>query len=119
MTIDLCPNGDDQDYVDGVDGCNFAPTAEDVMLRLELDRRRRVVIDTEDVDGARDIDANAYIRSDCAVQSSQIVCDEDSGSDQDSRIDVTLDAGDYFLILDSDNWGSYRCGSVRVTISFP
>jgi hypothetical protein len=61
-----------------------------------------------------------YVRTACADPMSEIACDDDTVTTRNSRIDIDLDAGDYFLMLDSfrdsDEGPMGRCGRMELRV---
>jgi hypothetical protein len=119
----LCGGGDDADYADSPsDSCGdgFTADGEDRLVRLELDRRRVVHVNVDDVDPDRNVDPVVYVRRRCDDPSTQIACADD-GAMLDSRLVTELDAGEYFIVVDSFDYSGegrrFGCGNVSVTVA--
>lgn len=119
MTIDLCGGRDDHDH-DGNRPCAAAADGEDVLLRLNVDRAGGFRITADDVEGGARVDPVLYVRRVCAERESEVACNDDVGDgDLDSQLDVDLDPGEYFLIVDSidSGGGGTECGEVALAVN--
>jgi len=112
LTINAVDHGDTTGYAndslsDATTGCvgNFGEGADAVFL-LTLTAGATVHLDTE----GSSFDTVLYVRSTCDVQTSQLACDDDSGSGVNSSLEVALAAGTYYVIVDgyfSTNEGTF------------
>lgn len=136
-TFNLCDETADERPIAGGD-CNGA-NGRDAVFRLVLGARRDVVLDLADDDDWVPIDTVLYVRTACGDAMSQIACSDDilcgvamvsdgcyRDSDiqvRESRLQITLDPGTYFIVADYiDRWSGfthYDCGDVRLQVSFP
>ncbi|MBI4918230.1 MAG: putative metal-binding motif-containing protein [Acidobacteria bacterium] len=83
--------------------CGTTTAGPDVVYALDLAARSRVTIDASGSTGVA-----AYLRSDCASASSQLVC-------ADPLAATTLEAGRYWLIVDASP-GPYSVWVDRITL---
>ncbi|MBN1771572.1 MAG: hypothetical protein JXB32_09940 [Deltaproteobacteria bacterium] len=82
--------------------CGGGARGPDVVYQFELTERFAVTVDLS----GSSYDTVAYLRgSECAAGAT-LVCDDDSGSDYDSRFSITLDPGTYHLFVDGYNTAS-------------
>jgi hypothetical protein len=136
VMVSTCGTGDDTTYEPTGDGGGCPARARanggDLMYAITLTSRQTITLDLRDDDGSEAIDTIVYLRSDCEDMSSQIACSDDLPCDEtvfgcggggirpevrQSRITVTLDAGTYYVIIDTFNYStgggrSYGCGDV-------
>lgn len=123
MRFNLCGAGHDHDHSeDWLSGpCPYAADGEDVLLRLPVDRPGRYAITVDDVGGGNRVDPVVYVREICDDRDTELGCHDDlSSSDLDSRLEVDLGAGEYFVIVDSvDNapGSPTDCGEVEVAVT--
>jgi len=115
--VDTCGAGDDSVFND--DCTRVIRSGPDVIARLEVPVRanyrielRRIISGTDPV---------LYIRTACADGASELACNDDAFSSTfSSRIDITLDPGDYFLMLDTfrddDEVLEERCGMMDISV---
>jgi hypothetical protein len=114
-TVTTCGAGDDAVHQTGCTRTDR--TGADLIVRLEVPVRADYRIDVVEMDSS---DPVLYLRTACADQASELACDDDAGPDLSSRIEITLDPGDYFLMIDSfrDSEGpDGRCGTWNVTVA--
>jgi hypothetical protein len=79
--------------------CGGGARGPEVVYQFELTARAALTVDLS----GSSYDTVAYLRgSDCAAGAT-LVCDDDSGSDYDSRFSITLDPGTYHLFVDGYN----------------
>lgn len=123
----LCGEGNDASPRSS-SGCSAGADGEDRMYRIVLDRPRMVRIDLRDADGTEAIDTVVHVRTYCEDADSQVACHDDidcrladpdfdcSGSVElrQSRIEMELGPGAYWIVADSINQGGWRCGTVRL-----
>ena len=95
--------------------CAEGARSGDVVYRLRVARRSRVRIDlTGDYDGA------LHLRRDCVDATSEVACNDDvDQNNRASRIETTLDAGMYFVVVDGFREGSEGSYSLQVEIDRP
>ncbi len=94
-------------------GCGSMATSADVAYRLDLATRRRVIASTE----GSAFDTVLHIHSGMCVSEGEVSCDEDGGRGLTSRINVVLQAGTHYIVVDGfgmSSAGSYELG-VEVT----
>jgi len=132
--IDLCGAGDDFSY-ETTDRCSLEPgEGTDVVFELTLDRSRSLAIDVLDWDESVHVDTNVYVRSSCEEPESQMACSDDAAcgivrglgrcidrrQPRFSTLMGTLDAGTYFLVVDSRDGErdgtTFECGQVLIEI---
>jgi hypothetical protein len=135
---DLCDRGDQEDNIAGTQDCIDASSrGEDLVFQFTLTTRSTVRIDAFDSDGTTAIDPVIYLRrGTCSDASTQVICDDDvpcasgrpefGGACFDGRqprqasLTTILDAGTWFLVLDSYNYtrGStqFTCGDTYLSI---
>jgi hypothetical protein len=80
--------------------------SKEIVYKLELRDRKRVVVDV-----APRFDAVLYIRKeDCEATSAEVACNDDAPNQDRSKVDVILDPGTYFVVVDGfgSESGSYR-----------
>lgn len=114
MRVDTCGQGNDSVHNTGCTRTDR--TGSDLIVRLEVPTRANYRIELRVMDPA---DAVLYLRRACADGASQLACDDDAAAGFGSRIDITLDPGDYFLMLDSfrDSEGpDGRCGPMDLVV---
>jgi|GEM_PF-1421070 len=90
--------------------CGGGARGPDVVYRFRLTSRAVVTVDLS----GSSYDTVAHLRgADCAAGAT-LACDDDSGSDYDSRFTVTLEPGTYHLFVDGYGTAS---GSFQMSIS--
>ncbi len=92
------------DYATSSTSCGFMATSKDVVFRLDLTARSRVVATT---DGSSFDTVLYYMAGSCP--SPEVACDDNSGEGTRSLLDRNLDPGIYFFIV--DGWGSSSAGN--------
>lgn len=115
MRVNTCGQGDDSVHNPGCTRTDR--TGSDLIVRLEVPSRADYRIELQVVGGD---DAVLYVRRACADATTQLACDDDTASGFGSRVDITLDPGDYFLMLDSfrDTEGpDGRCGDMDLVVT--
>jgi hypothetical protein len=71
--------------------------ARELVYRLDLTSRQNVTIDVT----TQRFDSVLYVRKgECADDSAEVACNDDSPNQHRSRIDTVLDAGTYFVFVD-------------------
>ncbi|MEQ8458186.1 MAG: pre-peptidase C-terminal domain-containing protein [Sandaracinaceae bacterium] len=75
--------------------CAGNAQSNDLVYRLQLTRRSRVVITSE-----QQYDGALYIRRDCTDVTTEVACNDDEGDNRHSRVETTLDAGTYYVFVD-------------------
>lgn len=83
--------------------CGFMARSKDVAFRLDLTSRRRVIANT---DGSTFDTVLYYYASVCPGV--EVACDDNSGEGTRSLLDVTLNPGTYYFIV--DGWGTDSAG---------
>jgi hypothetical protein len=132
--IDLCAAPGDTTYAPAM-GCGSMTRAAsaDQTFALTLRERTTVEIDLRDVDPSVGIDTVAYLRRACDDAASQLGCSDDvpcadsdittgcSGGVQvrQSRFQVTLEAGTYYVVADAFRYDSFDCGEVELRVRTP
>jgi hypothetical protein len=91
------------DYMTSTSTCGFMARSKDVAFRLDLTSRRRVIANT---DGSSFDTVLYYYVSVCPGL--EAACDDNSGEGTRSLLDVTLNAGTYYFIV--DGWGTDSAG---------
>jgi len=91
-----------------------ANTSFDYVFKVEISARSSVVIDVTAFSSTVVPDTVIYLSSTCG--NSETCNDDKTGSDYLSKIDTTLDAGTYYVVLDTF-YGDYGAYSVDVTIT--
>lgn len=130
LEINLCGTADDHEQSDAT--CGRAAHGEDSLVRVQIEARGRYRLTLRDVDGPVAIDTVLYLRSDCEVGESEFACDDDvdcDDADEDlranceggrqprqSRLDVRLERGSYFAVIDSVERDGFRCGLVQLRL---
>ena len=92
-------------------GCGSASDGKELVYRLDVPSQKRLLIEVD----AR-YDAILYVRKeDCGSEDAQIKCnDDDNNNAQRSRIDTVIEAGTYYVFVDSFNQNS---GSFRMNVT--
>ncbi len=108
------------------DACRFNYEGNDRTFALVLTEPTDVVLDLRDNDGGAAIDTVLYIRGNCDDAASQIACDDDVSCDssdidtggcvdgsqpRQSRLELSLDAGTYYVVADQYSYTSRRTGT--------
>ena len=94
--------------------CAGDARSNDAVYRLRLRRRSHVRIDlSSDYDGA------LHLRRDCADPSTELACNDDHEDNRHSRIEATLDAGTYYVVVDGFRTGSQGHYSLETTVTRP
>lgn len=123
--IDFCDDEDTAFYQEqrGSDCQDYGYGGPDTLAQFTLDEPATVLIDLRDDDGSAAIDTVLYLRSDCEDADSQIACNDDVACDESdvstggcvdgrqprqSRIQVELDAGTYYIVADTLQYRSSR-----------
>lgn len=125
LEFSLCDESDSASNEES-DACRYNYDGNDRTFALVLTERTDVVLDLRDNDGEAAIDTVLYVRRDCDDASSQIACDDDVSCDssdvdtggcvggsqpRQSRVELTLDAGTYFVVADQYSYTSRRTGT--------
>ncbi|HJL14682.1 MAG TPA: hypothetical protein RMH99_03440 [Sandaracinaceae bacterium LLY-WYZ-13_1] len=122
--LNLCDHENTRDYRSAA-GCGDDEAADgpEIVVRLEVDRRRRYRVEAFDRDD-RHVDPVVYVRSACDDGASQIACDDQGGAESDdASLEVELDAGDHFVVFDTKVYGVFgfgndrHCGDVELAIT--
>lgn len=131
--IDLCAARDQNTFVPQMD-CegDMRANAGDIVLRLEVGEPTSVSIDLDDADVLARIDTVLYVRRICDTEDTQIACSDDTpcgfpgigctdGQDiGHSHLDLDLEAGTYYLVLDgrlrTSGGSNTMCGLVAVRV---
>jgi hypothetical protein len=89
--------------------CANGTASGDRLYRIQLRRRSlvRVSMESPEFDGA------LYLRRDCASESSEVACNDDSSDQRHSLVEATLDAGTYYVVV--DGFGSGNEGNFTLT----
>ncbi|MBX3248733.1 MAG: hypothetical protein KF901_16265 [Myxococcales bacterium] len=94
--------------------CAGGAASNDVVYRLRVPRRSVVRVDlSSDYDGA------LHLRRDCTDPATEIACNDDHEDNRHSRIETTLDAGTYYVVVDGFRTGSVGAYSLQVQLSNP
>jgi len=117
LSLNTCGQGNDATHRGGCARVDI--DGPDVIVRLEVPVAAQHEITWT---AAGDADPILYIRRACDDQASEIACNDDS-SGLNSRVDAWLEAGDYFLVLDTfadtDEGPEDRCGEMTLVVSRP
>jgi hypothetical protein len=122
--VDTCGEGDDQRFRDAPPSCvaAYPATGDDVVKRFDVSRRRTVRLELINVDMPyRNLDPMLYLRrDDCDSDGVQLACNDDRAMGvRDSLIEMVLDPGDYFVVVDSYYDGSNAyCGRMELHLTF-
>ncbi len=88
-------------------GCSSASDGPEIVYRIDIPSQKRLLLELD-----AHYDAILYVRKeDCASEDAEVKCnDDDNNNAQRSRIDTVVDAGTYYVFVDSfsRNTGSYR-----------
>ena len=95
--------------------CAGNAQSPDLVYRLQLRRRQRVRISSEQAD----FDGAIYVRSDCTDATTEVACNDDAGDNRHSMIEVVLDPGTYFVFVDGYASGSQGHFTLDVDLSAP
>lgn len=95
--------------------CADRSQSPDLVYRLRLSRRQHVRISAEQAD----FDGAIYVRSDCTSGSAEVACNDDAGDNRHSMIEVTLDAGLYYVYVDGYATGNAGAFTLDVELSAP
>ncbi|MBU1239610.1 hypothetical protein KKF84_03090 [Myxococcota bacterium] len=77
--------------------CVEAGTGADMIYTFTINGPRRIVFE------ANGFDTVIYLRTQCADSQSEVGCDDDSGRRNYAALDVELEDGTYFLVVDGFN----------------
>jgi hypothetical protein len=94
--------------------CADGAQSNDVVYRLQIDRRSRVRITSE-----QQYDGAIYIRRDCADMSTEVACNDDTGDNRHSTVETELDRGTYFVFVDGFGNSSQGSYTLDVDVSRP
>jgi len=94
--------------------CAGNAQSNDLVYRLQLTRRSRVVITSE-----QQYDGAIYIRRDCTDMTTEVACNDDEGDNRHSRVETTLDAGTYYVFVDGFANNSQGSFTMDVEVSRP
>ena len=72
VRVDLCGAGTDQAHTDACPYASQSPAGEDVMIRLEVDRRRPIRFEARQVSMGETSDPTVFLRSACEDMGSEI-----------------------------------------------
>jgi hypothetical protein len=94
--------------------CGNTAASNDAAFRIDLTARRRVRLSTE----TSSFDTVLHVHRDMCRNRAELYCDDDSVG-ATSMLDLTLDAGTYYAIV--DGWGTGSAGEylLNVTITAP
>lgn len=95
--------------------CAGNAQSPDLVYRLQLRRRQRVRISSEQAD----FDGAIYVRSDCTDAATEVACNDDAGDNRHSMIEVVLDPGTYFVFVDGYASGNQGHFTLDVDLSAP
>ncbi|AKF05588.1 hypothetical protein [Sandaracinus amylolyticus] len=95
--------------------CAGNAQSPDLVYRLQLRRRQRVRISSEQTD----FDGAIYVRSDCIDANTEVACNDDAGDNRHSMIEVVLDPGNYFVFVDGYATGNQGRFTLDVDLSAP
>lgn len=115
--INTCGAGDDSVFNPGC--TRVDRSGPDVIARLNVATAGRFRIDLDRV--RTGTDPVLYVRTACADGGSQLACnDDETDTTFNSRIDIDLEPGDYFLMLDTfrddDESLEARCGEMDIRV---
>lgn len=116
--LDTCGAGDNSVFNAGC--TSVERSGPDVIARLEVPVRADYRIELRRLDGGSGTDPVLYVRAACADGATELACNDDAVSGiVSSRIDITLEPGDYFLMLDTfrDDGESLEAHCGRMDIS--
>ena len=117
LRIDTCGQTDDATFISGCTREDVSGPDLIVRLDVPVGATYRMQLTRE----GSPTDPVLYVRSACDEAASELACDDDSAGSRGSSFDVTLAAGDYFLILDTfqdvDEAFGARCGAMNLTVS--
>lgn len=118
MTFDTCAGGDDATPIMGCTRTDIS--GGDRILRLEVPVANRYRVDLNEAAGA-DADPVVYLRTACDERASELACDDDRPGTLNSRIELDLEPGEYFIVMDSfrddGNAQPGRCDDMEVNVS--
>jgi hypothetical protein len=98
------------------EGCNRNDGPE-VVYRFTLEGPTEVEFYVDGLNGPGSSDPLIHLRQEvCDDVGTEIMCDDDGGQSTDSNWEGALEAGTYFLFLDS--WGSSSEGNYSLEVSF-
>ncbi len=116
VTLDTCGQGNDQTFLRGCTRVDIS--GPDVLYRLEVPARADYRIDLNAPTSGDD--PVLYLRTACDDASTEVVCDDDRPGSWSSRVDVTLEPGDYFIVADTfadtDEGPEDRCGPMELVV---
>lgn len=95
--------------------CAGRAQSPDLVYRLQLRRRQRVRISSEQTG----FDGAIYVRSDCTDAATEVACNDDAGDNRHSMIEVVLDPGNYFVFVDGYASGNQGPFTLDVDLSAP
>ncbi|MFO0692078.1 MAG: hypothetical protein U0230_00840 [Polyangiales bacterium] len=81
-----------------IQGSCIRGNAPEVTYRLVLEQAAQVLIEVES-----SFDAGVYVLRTCGNAGSEVACNDDAGDTAHSRVNTTLDAGTYFVVVDGYN----------------
>jgi hypothetical protein len=81
--------------------CGERAESSDMVYRLRVTGRARVVLEL-----ASEFDGVLHLRRECAHDASEVACNDDHGDNRHSRIEVTLDPGLYYVVVDGFRSGN-------------
>jgi hypothetical protein len=132
QSFDLCAEQNDDSYLPQK-GCEADLSAGlgDRTFVVTLRREATLEIELTDVDPDREVDTVVYVRTACDDGSSQLACDDDvrcfestvpesecngDWENRQSRIEVTLEPGTYYIVADAFASPGHDCGRVRLAV---
>lgn len=95
--------------------CAGNAQSPDLVYRLQLRRRQRVRISSEQ----QDFDGAIYVRTDCTDGTTEVACNDDAGDNRHSLVEVVLDPGTYFVFVDGYATGNRGHFTLDVDVSAP
>ena len=91
--------------------CGSSANSGDNVYSFTLEHPTSVKFETLKINNSIPYDTVLHLRRECDDQSTQIACNDDAGEGVLSKLEVTLDPGTYYLIVDgysTSNRGPYR-----------
>lgn len=95
--------------------CAGGAASPEVVYRLQLRRRQRVRISSEQTDW----DGAIYVRQDCTDAATEVACNDDAGDNRHSMIETVLEPGTYFVFVDGYASGNQGRFTLDVILSAP
>ena len=113
LTDDESVSGDTQSGTHTMHGSCASGEAPELVYTLTVERRSQVSVNVQS-----SFDGALYLLRECGATQTEIACNDDAGDTSSSRIDTTLEPGNYFVVVDGygGNAGAFELSVSRTPL---